>query len=372
MLTAELLATHIRAHRVIKGLQHPNVTPKISQYVYADDLSITNALEIFKAYENASGAKINLQKCKGLWSCSYKTRSDAPMLFEWTNTYLPDKLLGLYIGYTDCTDKNLEAKIHKLRNITAAWRHRYLSLRGKINGLLTSTLWYIATNVHFLSWAAKEIFLWHNKRPLLNRDVLALPIKKGVLNIPCIYDKIQALRLNKIKRLLTHEQADWKFLTSHLLHLTNMPNGKYTLVLDNIIQHIDHHLPAFLRDLLTAWHAHANKHARTNLPITLRDVMKEPLFSNPLIFINNDTFYYPDWIKAGIIFVEDLYYSVIPGFMPTLAIHELITHDTEHSTRTLECTPHELTPSNKHFQLTGHDKYTNTMSHNKIHYNRFL
>ena len=58
VLTAELLATHIRAHRDMKGLQHPNVTPKISQYaddttlLLADDLCITNALKMYKAYED--------------------------------------------------------------------------------------------------------------------------------------------------------------------------------------------------------------------------------------------------------------------------------------------------------------------------------
>lgn len=90
-----------------------------------------------------------------------------------------------------------------------------------MNGLLTWTLWYLATNVHFPFLAVQEIeviiysFLCNNKRHLLNRDVLALPIEKGGLNILRISDKIQALRLNTIKRLFTHEQANSKFLTSH-------------------------------------------------------------------------------------------------------------------------------------------------------------
>ena len=46
-----------------------------------------------------------------------------------------------------------------------------------------------------------------------------------------------------------------------------MPTGKYTLAIDYTIQHIDHRIPAFHRDLLTAWHTHANQHARTKLPI---------------------------------------------------------------------------------------------------------
>jgi len=168
------LRTHIKTHKDVKGLQHPQGTPKISQYadttlLLAHDNSIKNAFKIFQAYKEPSRAQINLQKCKGLWSGSYRTRNDSPTPFEWTNTSLVDKLLGLYVGNTDCTNQNLESKIQKLRNITAAWRHRDLSLKGRalvINGLLTSTLWYLATNIHFQSWAIQETediihtFLW--------------------------------------------------------------------------------------------------------------------------------------------------------------------------------------------------------------------
>ena len=70
VLTAELLATHIRIHAGIKGLQHPQAQPRISQYaddttlLLTDDNSIAHAFEIFKNYEKASGAKINLKNAK--------------------------------------------------------------------------------------------------------------------------------------------------------------------------------------------------------------------------------------------------------------------------------------------------------------------
>ena len=110
ILTAEILATHIRAHPSIKGLQHPASQPTISQYaedttlLLADDESINQVLKIFEVYENASGAKLNMQKYKGLWCGSYRHRTDTPTDFDWTNTYLRDKLLGLYVGNIDCTD----------------------------------------------------------------------------------------------------------------------------------------------------------------------------------------------------------------------------------------------------------------------------
>ena len=250
-------------------------------------------------------------------------RTDAPTDFDWTNTHLPDKLLGIYVGNTDCTDKNIEHKLHKLRNITATWKHRDLSLKGKalvINGLLTSTLWYLAANIHIPTWAIQEMedviydFLWHGKRPLINRDIIALPIAEGGLNIPRLAQKIQALRLNTIRRLLSHERAHWKYLTSHFLRLTYMPTGKHTLALDYNIQHVDPNIPHFHKDLLTAWLQHSNNHTRTNPPATLEDILHEPLFKNPLIMVNNDTIYHREWIKAEVLTVKDICYSVIPGF----------------------------------------------------------
>ena len=155
--TAELLAPHIRAHPNIEGLQHPASQPIISKY--ADDDSITYVFQIFQAYEKAAGAKINLQKCKDLWRGSFRHQTDMPTDFDWTNTYLPDKLLGIYVANTDCTHRNIKHKIHKLRTITATWNHRDMSLKGKalvINGLLTSTLWYFAANVHFPPWRFRK------------------------------------------------------------------------------------------------------------------------------------------------------------------------------------------------------------------------
>ena len=358
VLTAEILATHIRAHPNIRGLQHPASQPTISQYaddttlLLADDDSITNALKVFKVYEEASGAKLNLQKCKGLWCGAYRHRTDAPTDFDWTNKHLPDKLLGIYVGNTDCTERNVEYKIHKLRNITATWMHRNLSLKGKallINGLLTSTLWYHAANLHFPTWAIQEIediiynFLWDGKRPLINRDIIALPLAEGGLNIPRIAKKIQALRLNSVRRLLSHEQAHWKYLTSHFLRLSNMPTGKHTFALNYDIQHIDPNIPHFHRELLAAWLHHANYHTRTNPPAILEDILQEPLFKNPLITVNSNTLYYRQWIKADIITVKDICYSVIPGFMPALAIHEILTQHNDDTRRSLQQTIHELT-----------------------------
>ena len=354
ILTAEILATHIRSHTAIHGLHPPGSATEVRISQYADDTtlfltqdtSIHTVFEIFQNYERASGARINLDKCKGLWCGAFISRQDSPLDFEWNTDAFPDKILGLYIGNTDCSLRNLEHKIDKINTTIAAWRHRSLSFKGRaliINALLTSTLWYHATNLYFPSWAIDNIeraiynFFWDNKRPLVSRDILSLPLTEGGFNIPRIATKIQALRINTIRRLLEPECAHWKSFTAYFLRLTNMPLGKLTLSLDYTPQHIDARLPLYHRDLLLAWHKHSPHHIRTEPPVILPDIMNEPLFRNPLITDHDTPLYYPEWARAGLIQVKDLCYIAIPGFLPPLAIHELLTTDaspTRSSTRT--------------------------------------
>ena len=356
VLTAELLAIHIRSNTNIKGLTYPNSMVKISQYaddttlLLADDTSIHETFKTFDFYEEASGAKINVNKCKGLWSGSLTNRNDSPTDFQWFNDQLLDKILGLYIGNNDCTTKTIEHKIHKITNTIAAWKHRDLSLKGRaliVNGLLTSTLWYHATNISLPDWAITEIetqlynFLWNHKRPLLTRDVLALPLTEGGLNIPRIATKIQALRINTLRRLLNPEQAHWKYFTSHFLRLSDMATGKHTLGLSYTIQQIDRTIPAFHKELLTSWLRHSDYHIRTYPPATLPDILQEPIFHNPIFHNPGFQFQSTDWTRAGIVRVADLCYVAIPGFLPPLAIHEILTNNID-SHRSLEKTTREL------------------------------
>lgn len=40
---------------------------------------------------------------------------------------------------------------------------------------------------------------------------------------------------------------------------------------------------------------------------------------------------FSDWMSAGITQIKDLTYETVPGFLPTLAIHELLTKQHEES-----------------------------------------
>ena len=359
VLTAETMAANIRANHKIHGIQPPSSQEelKLSQYaddttmLLTDDQSIDEAFKTFHLYERASGAKINKGKCKGLWCGAFAQRTDQLYSFEWFNDFIPDKILGQFIGNVDCSRLNWENKIKRIENIIAAWRHRELSFKGKalvINGLLTSTLWYNATTLPVPSWAITKIeqtiynFFWSNKRHLVNKDILALPVQHGGFNIPRIEIKIQALRLNTLRRLLTKEDAHWKHFAGYFLRVSSMQLGKLTLALHYSPRQIDRDIPTFYRELLIAWHKHQPLRTRSHIPNKLPDVLNEPLFQNDLITIDNQPLAHSDWVASGITQVKDICYEAIPGYLPTRAIHELLTEQEDDNTRTLSRTTREF------------------------------
>jgi len=112
-------------------------------------------------------------------------------------------------------------KVKKINNIIAAWKHRDLSYKGRpfiFNSVLPSTLWYNVTSQAVPLWAITQIeqaiysFFWDNKHPLVNREILALPNREGGVNFPPLQSKIQAFRLNTLRRLLSEGDAHWKNL----------------------------------------------------------------------------------------------------------------------------------------------------------------
>ena len=295
VLTAETMVINIRQNPRIHGIRPPDSHEelKLSQYAddttlsLSDDQSIDEVFSTFDLYERASGAKINKGKCKGLWCGAFAHRTEQLGDFDWLNDFIPDKILGQFIGNVDCTRRNWEAKIQKINNIIAAWSHRNLSFKGRvlvINGLLTSTVWYNATSLAVPSWAIAQIeesiynFFWNYKRHWVNKDILALPVQHGGFNILRIKTKIQSLRLNTLRRLLCAEDAHWKHFVTHFFRISNMNLGKLSLVLDLSTRQIGRDVPMFHKELLLAWQQYRHLLTRTYIPDNLQNILTKPLF----------------------------------------------------------------------------------------------
>ena len=111
VLTMEVLAVNIRANPAIVGLQLPNSLDRLPVLsLYADDTSIISTsddatratFQTYARFEKGSGAKLNMDKCEGLWLGAWRSRLDAPVPIQWTSDKI--KTLGVYIG-NGCLDE---------------------------------------------------------------------------------------------------------------------------------------------------------------------------------------------------------------------------------------------------------------------------
>ena len=112
------------------------------------------------------------------------------------------------------------------------------------------------------------------------------------------------------------------------MKLSNM-----TLALNYSLHNINRDIPLFHQELLRPWYKHSQA------PVSVPDILNEPLFLNGLITSRNRTLMYGDWIKPAIIQIKDVCYEFVPGFLRASAIHKLISDQHSHP---LSTTAHEL------------------------------
>ena len=162
-MIAEVFAISVRSDPKIKGIPVASIIHKISQY--ADDTSLTvvgnKSIERLAYHldlcEKASGAKVNREKCEGLWLRFSQNRTDKPIGFKWQSDKI--KVLGIHTGNMDLSHTIWDEKIDKFtRTFINLWEMRDLSLKGKrtvINILAAACLWYPAYVYHIPDWEKK-------------------------------------------------------------------------------------------------------------------------------------------------------------------------------------------------------------------------
>ena len=95
---------------------------------YADDAIITitqnkcfkEVVKDLTAFEQASGAKVNYGKTKGLWAGAWKTRADTPLNIKWTNQNV--ETLGVYFGNTNPAGETFAKILPKVIRSINYWK----------------------------------------------------------------------------------------------------------------------------------------------------------------------------------------------------------------------------------------------------------
>ena len=267
ILTMEVLACSIRANPDIVGLSIPRspILPVLSLYaddtsaVVSSDRAIVAVFETYDRFEKASGSKINLDKCEGLWLGSWQHRLDAPIAIQWTSSKI--KVLGVFIGNGNLDEANWRPRIDAVEKCLSSWRSRSLSYKGKalvLNALALSRIWYVASLISMPPWVLAELntlsynFFWSGKKDLVARAVVCQPTDCGGFSVVNISYKISALLVQWVRRLICSPNTWVSLLTfwyfdrfgASLLEVFSSP-----FLFDPSL------LPPFYCSLLLAWRA---------------------------------------------------------------------------------------------------------------------
>ena len=151
LFNIELFALQLRHNPNIVGFTIVN--EKIVSMHYADDTTICitqnrcfkEVIKDISLFEQATGAKVNLGKTKGLWAGSWKNRADCPLDIDWTSENIFH--LGIFFGNDSPAVKTFEKicpKIHKGLDYWKSFRLCSLSKARVIETFHASRLWYAA------------------------------------------------------------------------------------------------------------------------------------------------------------------------------------------------------------------------------------
>ena len=149
VLIIEVLAIQLRLNPNIVGFKIGG--EKIVSAHYMDDATIIikqnrcfkEVIKELADYEEASGAKVNYGKTKGLWAGSWKNRRVPPMDIKWTNKNV--ECLGVFFGNEDPASATYNKIIPKINKRLNYWKQFKLSQIGKarvVEIFLTSELIY--------------------------------------------------------------------------------------------------------------------------------------------------------------------------------------------------------------------------------------
>ena len=233
VLCIEPFVNQIRLDPNIHGISIPGSSETVKVICYADDgtgalsdlQSAKNFLDKSKLFGRASGAKLNVNKTRGMFLGKWKSRSDHPFGISWVDsTKLLGNTLGNFLSNDDVWSKTL-GKIQKTLNVFKTRSLTYKSKSYIINSLALSKLWYLGSTNLMSDYYVKQFnrtvfdFLWTCKSEPLSRDTLYLPFKLGGQNLVNISSKLDCLLLKHVQSLISGTTSKWRYFAIYWIGL---------------------------------------------------------------------------------------------------------------------------------------------------------
>lgn len=208
---------------------------------------------------------------------------------------------------------------------------RNINIQGRaivIQSLLLSKLWYmlnvqpIPDKVLTSIQEACIAFLWKGSHLVKYNTIIGRKLEGG-LNIPDIKLKMKAFRMKMLNRLFNNErQMTWMYVFKFFLNEYKGLNIGTSVLFMKLTAHDVSFMPPVHRQMIMAWYAIRNC---SDVIVSAWDmIVNQPLFHNPKITLADHPLRCVEYEQAGVVLIKDILYEFVPGFLPAIAVSELV------------------------------------------------
>ena len=315
ILAMEVLTSRLLHNKDIKGITVRKSEIKLIQYaddmtaVLQDENSLRSLLHEMKTFATISGLAINISKTKALILGSNDNhRFKLPSGVKWTDE--PIKVLGVYIGrnLADCYDKILVEKIDAMRKVIYSWKHRKLTLTGKITvlkSLVLSKINYLLNLIPILDEFIRTIdemifeYLWNGKTHKIKKSLVVQSFEHGGHKMIDINTVRIVQKLKWIKLYLNNHDCQWLALMEQLIKVNNLN----LFLLCNFDRPQNWSESKFYKEILHVIHNLNDK----NMNCKKENLMNQYVHYNKHIKIHNEIIYDIQLLNVGIWKASDLF-----------------------------------------------------------------
>lgn len=306
----------IKNNKNISGIGIGEKNHKLSQF--ADDTSLildgseksfNEALQVLDTFGQRSGLKINNDKTNVIWIGSQKFSKDV-YHHRWKLVWGKTKftLLGIdfSINLDEISNMNYDNAINTIDKNIVQWSKRVLTPIGRIvviKSILLPKLNHLFMsipnpNIDKINTLNKNFFhfVWQSSIDRIKRDTLIKNYEDGGLKMIDLQKFIISLKSTWLRRLIVAEEKEWIsiFETEHF------KISKFIDVGSDFLKKVKTN-NKFWENVFQAW----SNISDSDFITTLEEFIKSPVWYNPLLKIDNVSFFNKEWHEKGIKFISD-------------------------------------------------------------------
>ena len=324
ILQAEPLAQTVRKSSHICGIKLPTLKDGIQREarisLFADDTqlfhstekSISEGFKILDTYCQASGAKLNLKKTKGLYIGSWKQKEPLFKQIKWVKNTCG---LGAHFGYEINYEEIWMKKFAKFKSKITSWSNRDLTLEGKkllINAFIMSSMSFLLEiyidriPLIFIKETKDLIrtFLWGGKTWRISQKTLAMKKCHGGLELPDLDTFIECKKVRWILKIHFSDVSVWNCIGKYYMQVQDVNSGINNFILQcTSLKGLNVHIPAFYNTCLEAWFKITSK----SFSLSKESILNQNLFGNNKIGYKNNPLFLFNWTKGNVLKIKHIW-----------------------------------------------------------------